>query len=115
MRRAVIARANTLNGVVQVRDLVIDLVKRRVRFKGKELHLTPIEYNLLSILASHPGRVMTNQSLIASIWGDERKPPTQYLRVYVNTLRSKLDERADSPFHYIINEPGIGYRFTDLT
>jgi len=104
----------TADAIIQVRDLVLDLVKRRVTLKGEEVHLTPTEYDLLRLLAAHPGRVVTNQMLLDAVWSQDKAPQPHYLRVYVNTLRKKLGERADSEFHYIITEPGIGYRFTDL-
>ncbi len=115
IRRAVLTEATNPEGTIQVRDLLLDLVRRRVSFKAKEIHLTPTEYELLRILASHPGRVVTNKTLLDAIWRDQKEPPAHYLRVYINMLRKKLEERADSPFHYIITEPGIGYRFADLS
>ncbi len=114
LRRSVMRDTKTADAIIQVRDLVLDLVKRRVTLKGEEVHLTPTEYDLLRLLAAHPGRVVTNQMLLEAVWSQDKAPQPHYLRVYVNTLRKKLGERADSEFHYIITEPGIGYRFTDL-
>lgn len=113
-RRAAASDAANPTGIIQVRDLTIDLVKRRVMLKQQEVHLTPTEYELLRLLASHPGRVITNQMLLDAIWHDQKQAQPHYLRVFINTLRKKLGEHAESSFHYIITEAGVGYRFTDL-
>lgn len=113
-RRAATAEATNSSGIIQVHDLAIDLVKRRVTLNGEEIHLTPTEYELLRMLASHPGRVISSQMLLDAVWHDEKQARAHYLRVFINTLRKKLNDRADSPFHYIFTEVGVGYRFTDL-
>ncbi len=115
LRRVASSEAATPNGMIQVRDLTIDLVKRRVSLKGQEIHLTPTEYDLLRTLAAHPGRVITNQMLLDSVWHEQEAPQPHYVRVFINTLRKKLGESANSAFHYITTEAGIGYRFADLT
>ncbi len=114
-RRAAASEGANPSGIIQVRDLTIDFVKRRVMFKTQEVHLTPTEYELLRILASHPGRVVTNQMLLDAVWHDQKQAQPHYLRVFINTLRKKLADRADSPFQYIRTEAGVGYRFAELT
>ena len=114
LRRSTAVEVSNPNGIVRVRDLVIDLVKRRVTLNAEEVHLTPTEYELLRMLASHPGRVLSSKMLLDTVWHDQQAPPPHYLRVFINTLRKKLKDRVDSAEHYIITEPGVGYRFTDL-
>ena len=117
LRRSVREQSNTASGEIRVHDLVLDLVKRRVMLKGDEIHLTPTEYKLLVALASHPGKVLTLDTLILEIQGPAESPKSEhYLRVYINTLRKKLQDdlvHTTQPL-YIYNEPGVGYRFADL-
>jgi two-component system KDP operon response regulator KdpE len=113
LRRAARSDGAPPDGIVRIRDLTLDLVKHRVLLKGEELHLTPKEYELVRLLAQQPGKVLTNQSLLQTVWRGETTPPVHYVRVFINNIRKKLGENTDSPFHYIITEPGIGYRFTD--
>lgn len=117
LRRSASADTQIPNGMVQVHDLIIDLVKRRVTLKGDEIHLTPREYKLLCALATHPGKVLTFDNLIEEIKGDtETVKPEHYVRVYINTLRKKLHDDPSTTMHplYIFSVPGVGYRFTDL-
>lgn len=116
--RAVLRRAANTNGappdgIIRVHDLTFDLVKHRVLLKGEALHLTPKEYELMRLLALQPGKVLTNQYLLQTVWGSEMTPPVHYVRVFINTIRKKLGDNMDGSFQYIITEPGIGYRFTD--
>jgi len=95
-------------------DLYIDLVNRRVEVEGDEIHLTPKEYDLLRLLAAHPGRVMTHAAILSAVWGPEYSEMGHYVRVFVNQIRKKLREDPARDVRYILNEPGIGYRFVNL-
>jgi len=117
LRRSALERSHTATGEIRSRDLVIDLIKRRVTLKGDEIHLTPTEYKLLTVLATHPGKVLTFNALLEEIKGAADAPKTEhYVRVYINTLRKKLRDDSANTTHpsYIYNEPGVGYRFADL-
>jgi two-component system KDP operon response regulator KdpE len=90
-------------------DVEIDLVRRLVRVRGAEVHLTPIEYKLLTALAKHAGLVMTHRQLLETVWGPGHAHQMQYLRVYMTQLRHKLELHPARPKH-LVTEPGIGYR-----
>ncbi len=90
-------------------DIKVDLAKRTVHLKGEEVHCTPIEYQILTMLVKNADRVVTQQVLLREIWGPGHAKQGHYLRVYVGTLRQKLEEQAARP-KYLITEPGVGYR-----
>jgi two-component system KDP operon response regulator KdpE len=90
-------------------DVELDLVKRQVRVRGAEVHLTPIEYKLLTALAKHAGLVVTHRQLLEQVWGPGHAHQMQYLRVYMTQLRHKLEQHPARP-KYLVTEPGIGYR-----
>jgi two-component system, OmpR family, KDP operon response regulator KdpE len=90
-------------------DLLVDLARRRVTLRGEEVHLTPIEYKLLTTLVAHAGRVVTHQQLLREVWGLHTSEQTQYLRVYMGQLRHKLEATPSRPVH-LLTEPGVGYR-----
>jgi two-component system, OmpR family, KDP operon response regulator KdpE len=98
--------------VVRLGGLEIDLPRRRVMRDGVEVKLTSREFDLLSSLARHPGKVMTHRQLLTAVWGPAQVEETQYLRVYVGHLRQKLEEHPDDP-KIILTELGIGYRLAD--
>ena len=98
--------------VLHVGDLEVDSVRRRVLREGKELKLTPKEFELLSFLARHAGRVVTHKQILAAVWGPAHTEDTQYLRVYVGQLRQKIEATPDDP-KIILTEPGIGYRIAE--
>jgi two-component system KDP operon response regulator KdpE len=75
----------------------------------QEVHLTPIEWKLLSALAKHAGRVLTHRQLLKEVWGARHSAQTQYLHVYVGQLRSKLEAEPARP-RLLLTEPGVGYR-----
>jgi two-component system KDP operon response regulator KdpE len=79
--------------------------------QDEEIHLTPKEYELLRLLATHPGRVMTHRAILSTVWGPEYADMDHYVRVFVNQLRKKLRENPARNIRYILNEPGVGYRF----
>lgn len=93
----------------QVRHLSIDFTSRTVKVKGQEVKLTSIEYSLLKILAQHAGKVVTHRHLLREVWGPNAEEQSQYLRVYVNHLRKKI-ELPQGGNKLIRNETGIGYR-----
>lgn len=99
---------------IRVGDLLIDLVNRRVTVEGEEVHLTPTEYDLLRLLATHSGKVMTHKMLLSQVWGPDYAEMDNYVRVFVNQIRKKLRENPARNVRYIINEPGVGYRFVDI-
>lgn len=91
-------------------ELDIDLVARVVTVGGTEIHLTPTEYELLRELATNAGKVLTHQMLLSRVWGPASADATNYLRVYINQLRRKI-ETAPGETRLIVTEPGVGYRF----
>ncbi len=99
--------------VLSVGELEIDSVRHRVLRAGEEVKLTPKEFELLSFLARHSGKVVTHKQILAAVWGPAHSEDTQYLRVYVAQLRQKVEERPDDP-RIILTEPGIGYRIADV-
>jgi two-component system KDP operon response regulator KdpE len=90
-------------------DLQVDLSRRQVLVNGNEVHLTPIEYKLLTVLIRHAEKVMTHQQLLKEVWGPACTDATHYVRVYMGQLRHKLEADPARP-RYLITEPGIGYR-----
>jgi two-component system KDP operon response regulator KdpE len=107
--RAVLRRAAGTDGPVVVGDLAIDLTARTVTLAGAEVHLTPTEFSLLSILAREQGRLVTHRTLLKEVWGAAYTQDTHYLRVHFANLRAKIEPAPSRP-RYIRNEPGVGYR-----
>jgi two-component system KDP operon response regulator KdpE len=89
--------------------LKVDLAVRRVEVGGRAVHLTPIEYRLLSVLVRHAGKVLTHRQLLKDVWGPPHIEHAHYLRIYMAQLRRKLEEDAAQP-RYLLTEPGVGYR-----
>jgi two-component system KDP operon response regulator KdpE len=98
--------------VISVGDLTIDLADRRITRNGSEVHLTPIEFDLVRVLAQHRGRLVTHRQLLREVWGPEYGGETHYLRVHVAHIRRKLEADPSRP-RYVITEPGVGYRLRD--
>jgi two-component system, OmpR family, KDP operon response regulator KdpE len=96
--------------VLEFGDVRIDLVRRKVQRAGAAVHLTPIEYRLLSHLVSHPNRVLTHPQLLRAVWGPSHSEDTHYVRIYMGHLRAKLEADPSQPQH-LITELGVGYRF----
>jgi len=96
--------------VVTFGDNRIDLVNRMVERAGKPVHLTPIEFRLLSVLLTHPGKVLTHRLLLREVWGPSHSEQSHYLRIYMGHLRHKLEADSTQPMH-LITEAGVGYRF----
>ena len=91
-------------------DIRIDLVRRVVERAGEELHLTPIEYKLLTHLASQPDHVITHAQLLKAVWGPGHLEDMHYVRVHMANLRKKVEDQPSMPRH-LITETGVGYRF----
>ena len=91
-------------------DFHIDLLTRLVTVRGREVRLTPKEFDLLSYLAKNPGRVITHRTLLASVWGGMSTQQPEYLHVFMNHLRKKL-EPEDGSVRYLVTEKWVGYRF----
>lgn len=91
-------------------ELKVDLACRQVLVKDKEVHLTPLEYKLLTTLIRHAGKVLTHRYLLQEVWGPLHLQETHYLRVYMTGLRRKIEDDPAQP-RYIQTEQGVGYRF----
>lgn len=112
--RAVLRRSAEAAGRprLELGELTIDLADRRVVRAGREVHLTPIEFDLVRVLAQQHGRLVTHRQLLQEVWGPEYGEETHYLRVHVAHIRAKLERDPSRPQH-VITEPGIGYRLRD--
>ena len=100
--------------VLRTANIEVDNVRHRVTREGVELKLTPREFDLLSFLARHAGKVVTHKQILSAVWGPAHAADTQYLRVYVGQLRQKLEADPGDP-RIIVTEPGIGYRLAEAT
>ncbi|HWR09874.1 MAG TPA: response regulator [Sporomusa sp.] len=89
--------------------LAVDLVQRRVTVDGREIKLTPTEYEIIKIMAQQAGRVLTHKQLLKAVWGNAYNEDTHYIRVYIGQLRRKIEDDPAQP-RYIITESGVGYR-----
>ena len=105
-------RTSTQQPVVEVGDLRIDLERRHVTIGGEEVALTPIEYDLLRLLAENEGKLMTHPTILREIWGPAYAEESNYLHVYISHLRRKIEPDPARP-RYILNQPGVGYRLVD--
>jgi len=106
------AENNAEESVFTLGELQIDPAKRRVLLRGKDIHLTPTEYRLLTLLSRYPGRVLTHSFLIREIWGAGMPEDTQSLRVCMGNLRRKIEIDPAVP-RYLLTEVGVGYRMAD--
>jgi two-component system KDP operon response regulator KdpE len=96
--------------IVRAGPLKIDLVNMAVRRNDEEVKLTATEFRLLAYLAANAGRVLTHHAILSHVWDPADADHVEYLRVFIRQLRKKLEDDPEQP-HYILNEPGIGYRF----
>ena len=110
LRRSV-GRGQDLHGRVERGDLVIDFDRRRVYRRDLEIRLTPKEFELLTVLAAHAGRVLTHRTILKSIWGSNGAGQQEHLRVLVGQLRRKVEADPAHP-RYVLTEPWVGYRFS---
>ncbi len=101
--------ANAPESVFVLGDLKVDLGRRQVLVSGKEVHLTPIEYKLLTTLIRYAGKVLTHRQLLKEVWGPLHMEEGHYLRVYMRQLRNKLEKTPAHP-RYLVTELGVGYR-----
>ena len=97
---------------IEIGELAIDLSARRVRRAGADVHLTPIEYQLLATLARHRGKVLTHRQLLREVWGAAHTESPQYLRIYMRSLRRKIEADPAQP-KLLLTEVGVGYRLVD--
>jgi two-component system KDP operon response regulator KdpE len=110
--RAVLRRQAALaegEPVVRARDLELDLARRQVQVAGRQVHLTPTEYELLRYLVLHAGKPVTHNTLLRQVWGEHAVGDTYNTRYVVAQIRKKLGDDPAEP-RYIVNEPGVGYR-----
>jgi two-component system KDP operon response regulator KdpE len=109
VRHKVMRQAGQGEPVFILDNLRVDMSQRQVFLNEQEVHLTPIEYKLLTVLIQNAGKVVTHNQLLKEVWGPSYSKETQYLRVYMTQLRHKLESDPARP-RFLINEPGIGYR-----
>jgi two-component system KDP operon response regulator KdpE len=109
MRHKAMLQSGEKESIFILDALRVDLVRRQVFLNEKEVHLTPIEYKLLTVLIKNAGKVVTHSQLLKEVWGPSYLRETQYLRVYMTQLRHKLEADPARP-RFLMNEPGIGYR-----
>jgi two-component system, OmpR family, KDP operon response regulator KdpE len=112
--RALLRRSHdaTTEPTIRVGGLEIDLARRSVMSNGQEVHLTPIEFDLLRVLAQNRGRLVTHRTLLHAVWGPGYDEETHYLRVHVAHIRSKIEPDPSRP-RYVLTDPGVGYRLRD--
>jgi len=112
--RAVLRRSAEAGGGprLDLGRVVVDLADRSVLRDGEQVHLTPIEFEMVRVLAQHHGRLVTHRQLLQEVWGPEYGAETHYLRVHVAHIRAKLEPDPSRP-QYLITEPGVGYRLRD--
>jgi two-component system KDP operon response regulator KdpE len=109
LRHAVGASHEADDAVFKTGELRVDLLHRQVLLGEKQVHLTPIEYKLLTTLVHHAGKVVTHQQLLREVWGPSHTEQAHYVRVYMAHLRHKLEAEPARP-RYLLTEPGVGYR-----
>ena len=109
MRHSVNSPAQDQSGVFTTGAMKVDLLKRQVVVDDREVHLTPIQYRLLSVLIKNAGKVLTHQFLLKETWGPSYEDNSHYLRIYMSQLRQKLETDPTQP-QYLLTESGVGYR-----
>jgi len=108
LRRVAVTKEE-ISEPIESGDFYINPQSRMVRVRGKEIRLTPKEFELLVFMARHPDKVLTHRVLLNAVWGGENVQQPEYLRVFINQLRKKV-ESSDKP-RYIVTDPWVGYRF----
>ena len=103
------AKKEITEPVIKLGDLVIDLISRSVKVGKEEVKFTPIEYDILKLLAQNREKIITQKYLLEKVWGPEYIKESHYLRVYIRLIRKKIEKDPAQPEH-LITEPGIGYR-----
>jgi two-component system KDP operon response regulator KdpE len=109
MRHRAVQQGGLPEPIFMLETLKVDLTKRQVFVSDIEVHLTPIEYKLLSYLIKNAGKVVTHKQLLKEVWGPAYADQMHYVRIYMGMLRHKLEADPACP-RYFINEPGVGYR-----
>lgn len=104
------AQQNQESPLIQFSDVEVDLINRRVSRAGEDLHLTPLEFRLLTELIANVGKVLTQRQLLSTVWGPNYVEHSHYLRIYMGHLRQKLEAEPARPKH-LLTETGVGYRF----
>jgi two-component system KDP operon response regulator KdpE len=104
--------ARPADAVFKLGGLHVDQGKRQVRIDDTDVHLTPIEYRLLTTMVRHAGKVLTHRQLLREVWGPNHVEDAHYLRVYMGQLRRKIERNPAQP-RYLLTEPGVGYRLVD--
>jgi two-component system, OmpR family, KDP operon response regulator KdpE len=102
-------RGGADSSTFELAELKIDLAARRVFVRGAEVHLTPIEYKLLTTLVQHAGKVLTHRFLLKEVWGPLHTQEVHYLRIFMANLRRKIERDSAQP-RYLLTEQGVGYR-----
>ncbi|HLN98967.1 MAG TPA: response regulator transcription factor [Pyrinomonadaceae bacterium] len=108
------AAASGPRSVLEAGDFRIQIDERKLTIKGREVHLTPKEYDLMVHLMRHPAKVLTHHALLGAVWGGDYTEQNEYLRVFIGQLRKKIEADPANP-RYILTEPWIGYRFDPNT
>lgn len=112
LRHAAASATPDTSGVVDVGPLHLDQIRREVRVGEREVHLTPIEYRLLVLLARNAGKVLTHRQILVEVWGPPYANETHYLRVFMAQLRRKIEADPNRP-RLLVTEAGVGYRMRD--
>jgi DNA-binding response OmpR family regulator len=110
LKRSKVDKDRIVSSEIVFGDLTIDLARRIVSINGREIYLTPTEYNLLYELATHPNQVLFHDYLLTKVWGFEYRDDVDYLRSYIHYLRKKLEVDSSKP-KIIVSSPGVGYMF----
>jgi two-component system, OmpR family, KDP operon response regulator KdpE len=109
LRAALRRTTSSVEPTIEIGDLTVDLEKRAVTMAGKPVSLTPIEYDLLRLLATNEGKLLTHPTILREIWGPAYREESNYVHVYVAHLRRKIEPDPARP-RYLLNQPGVGYR-----
>jgi two-component system KDP operon response regulator KdpE len=112
LRRPSQAREGRKETVFSMGNITVDLEKRQVFRGSEEIHLTPIEYKLLTTLIKYQGKVVTHRQLLKEVWGPSYTDQNPYLRIFILNLRRKLEDNPTRPT-YLLTDPGVGYRLRD--
>ena len=110
--KAVSSTKDKNNDIFSIKNLVVDFSKRQVMINNEQIHLTPIEYKIMTLLCKYQGKVLTHNFIIRQIWGSQLGSETQSLRVFMASLRRKIEKNPAQP-EYIYTEVGVGYRLVD--
>ncbi len=111
-RRSLANEGNSNNGLFTFGEITVDLTRRLVSKCAEPVHLTPIEFRLLTVLIRNTGRVVTQRQLLKDVWGPSFLESSHYLRIYMGHLRQKLEADATQP-KYLMTETGVGYRLVN--